>query len=244
MRIEPRPLETARFGVPFAALVVPVADPERLGTLLKAADESGTRAISARVESVSTNLVYLLEEAGFRLMDTLVTYSRALSGEYRQEPLPTGLRLSPGRESDADDVAAVAASAFKDYLGRYHADPRLDRRAADEAYIDWARRLVAGKSSDAIILCGLAEERLIGFIAGSSASGGSSEIILNAVHKDFESHGFYSALLSRYLAEAAARGDGLVRISTQLRNSRVQGVWSRHGFRLTQGHYTFHRWVD
>jgi GNAT superfamily N-acetyltransferase len=95
-----------------------------------------------------------------------------------------------------------------------------------------------------ITLCGFVNGKVVAFIAGSSRVGGGSEIILNGVHREAEGKGYYSALLSAYLEQAARRGDKHVIVSTQLQNIRVQRVWSRHGLELDQSYYTFHRWAD
>ena len=80
-----------------------------------------------------------MEENGFRLMDTLIYYTRHLV----KAPIPedtNDVQVRPVRSGEERQVEAIAFDAFKGYFGHYHADPYLDRVKCDEVYTDWAAR--------------------------------------------------------------------------------------------------------
>lgn len=239
-------MESARFGVRFARLTLADDDMEALGGVLDRADADGIDVTSVRADTLSLATVRALEDAGFRLMDTLVYYRRSLSPELtdRMEGAgKAGSVIVPLSAADAEAAAAISRSAFAGYLGHYHADPRLADDAATEAYADWIYRALRTPTAGQVALGCTVEGRLAGFILGLPRAGGSSEITLNAVHPDAQRGGVYRALLRRYLVLAQAHGDHDVLISTQLQNHAVQRVWSREGFLLSHAWHTLHRWA-
>ena len=239
MKVEPNRLESDRFGVSFARLTDPVHDREAAEALLQEADGQGTDVISARVDADDLPTVRMLEDGGFRIMDTLVYYQRDL-------PAPdlamTGPEIIPGSAEHVPACAQIAARAFSGYLGHYHADPRLDAEAADLAYVDWTSRLLTESADGQIALCAVIDGQVSGFLIGVRRGEAASEIVLNAVDPGVEGQGCYGALLRRYLRHAGGRGDRQVVISTQLQNYRVQRAWRREGFHLFGSFHTLHRW--
>jgi len=237
MKVVPNLLESDRFAVRFARLE---ADgPDDLARALAAADADGVDVTSARADATDLPSVRRLEEAGFRLMDTLVYHARALTPDDGAASDPRVFDLEP---NDADACADVARTAFRTYHGHYHADPRLSDDAAAEAYADWAARLVREPADGRLVLGARDGGSVAGFLAGVPRGDGSSEIILNAVRPDAQRTGLYGAMLRAFLARAAERGDERVMISTQLQNYAVQRAWARAGFILYQSFHTLHRW--
>jgi ribosomal protein S18 acetylase RimI-like enzyme len=235
-------LESRRFGVAFGRL--DAATPQSaLPAAISKADADGLQVLSTRVNATDLNYLGTLEDLGFRIMDTLVYYRRALTGGSvgaALAELPEAFELN---RADAEACSAIARHAFQGYMGHYHADPRLRGDAADAAYADWITRLLLTPSSDQISLGTASEQKLAGFLVGQPRENGASEIVLNAVSPDCRRAGHYSALLGEYLHRAEKRGDREVVISTQLQNYPVQRIWARAGFVLYSSFYTLHRWA-
>lgn len=241
MPIELNALERARFGVVAAHVRDPAAS---VAALDAAAAAEGVQMLTLRIDCGDHARIHAAEAGGFRLMDTIVYHERNLS----LAPLPVvpapEVTIRPAQTDDAAAVAEVARASFRDYLGHFHADPRLDSAAADAAYVEWARNGVLRQSDiqpARVLLCG---ERLAGFLTLRRNSVVEHEIVLNAVHPNFQRRGLYQRLLGDALATAHAAGAVRIIISTQLNNFAVQRAWAKHGFRVTRALHTFHKWYD
>jgi ribosomal protein S18 acetylase RimI-like enzyme len=239
--LEPNALETARFGVVTARLT----DPEvPLATVNAAAAEWGVRMITARVKAADLARAQAMEADGYRLMDTLVYYTRGLEDLPGANMLPRDAEIRHAVASDADAVADVARAAFRGYSGHYQADPRLDDMAADAAYVEWAKTSIARQTRAQPALVVLQKSRAVGFLTMRRNSAAEVEIILNAVHPVVQRSGLYSALIKRALGEGRAMGAERMIVSTQVTNAAVQRVWARRGFVFDRAFYTFHKWFD
>jgi GNAT superfamily N-acetyltransferase len=204
--------------------------------------ENAVRMLVARCAAEDLPAAQAMEAVGGRLMDTLVYYVRALDRPFPDETPRVPVRLL--RPGEADEVGRVATAAFRGYFGHYHADPRLDRGTADEAYADWAERSCLDRSVASSVLVAEHERHLIGFLTLLERGTEEQEIILNGVDPAFQRHGVYRALVLS--AMGRARGDGAKRlsVSTQLINIGVQKTWTRLGFEPSRSYYTFHLWFD
>jgi GNAT superfamily N-acetyltransferase len=240
MPIELNPLETARFGIVAARVNNVEASPEAIET---AARDQGVQMLTVRIPTQDLARVQDFEAAGYRLMDTLVCYSRSLD-DLPPRPAPSdGLSCRQAVPEDAGVVAGVARGAFTGYLGHYHADPRIDRAAADAAYVEWAESSVMRASPAAPVLVAESEGRIVGFLTLRSNSSEEMELVLSAVNHALSGRGAYAMLVSEALALGAARGFARVRTSTQINNYSVQRVWARLGFVHSSSLYTLHKWI-
>jgi ribosomal protein S18 acetylase RimI-like enzyme len=241
MPLEINDLETARFGIKAARLSDPSAPLDAVNAM---AAERGVRMITTRVEADELTRVHVLEADGYRLMDTLVYYVRRLDDLPDAAALPADVEIRPAAPEEAPDVAEVARAAFRGYFGHYHADPRLDNTAADEAYVEWAETSVLEQTRDRLAIVALQKIHIVGFLTLRRTSAEEAEITLNAVHPAAQRGGLYSALIARSLHEGRAMGAERMSVSTQLTNAAVQRVWARKGFVFDRALYTFHKWFD
>jgi ribosomal protein S18 acetylase RimI-like enzyme len=141
-------------------------------------------------------------------------------------------------------VAEIAAAAFAGYGGHYHADPRLDRAAADATYSDWARRSCAVPGVADRVWVVEDEGEVAGFLTLRVNGPAETEIVLNAVHPDRQRRGLYGRLVAAALAASLDRGAERCIVSTQLTNVPVQKSWVRLGFEPAYAFHTFHLWLD
>ena len=237
-------IETRRFGVVCARLHPGPVSGASLKEVHEDAKNKGVGMIAARIDVSALDQVHALEQAGYKLMDTLVWYGRRLSDAVAKSMATTSnIRLRLSEPCDADTVEAIASRAFANYFGHYHADPRLSRTAADAAYVEWARTSVAAATDLSPVLLAIEEEIVAGFATMRLNLSDEAEIVLNAVEPLRQGRGIYSALVKGALGQAETLGAKRIIISTQINNYPVQRVWSRLGFVHERSLYTFHKWL-
>ncbi|MEP1202183.1 MULTISPECIES: GNAT family N-acetyltransferase [Rhodobacterales] len=241
MPIKLNDLECRRFGIVAARLTDPTAPLDAVDAVARAASVD---LLTTRIDVADLPRVHALEQAGHRLMDTLVYYARPLTN------LPDGPRdsgqpkLRQATPSDSGDVAALARAAFSDYIGHYHADPQLDSVKADAAYVEWAETSVQTCSDAAPVLVAQDGRDILGFLTLRRNSAKEYEIVLNAVHPDAAGKGVYGSLVAGSLDLAQQAGAQRVIVSTQINNYAVQRIWSRLGLCHYKSIYTFHKWYE
>lgn len=239
MPIELNALESARFGIVAARVIDAQASVAEIDAAARA---KGAQMLTARVDVGDLPRVHALEEAGFRLMDTLVYYARDIGDVSDPAPSPQGVIIRPATEADATAVGDVARAAFVDYVGHYHSDPRLDNTAADAAYVEWAETSIRTADPSLPALVALQPDRVVGFLTLRLNSDVEIEIMLNAVHPEVQRRGIYRRLVEHAISVGRAAGCSLAIVSTQINNYAVQRVWSRLGFTHSRSLYTFHKW--
>ena len=234
------PIECERFG--FVTARGYLTHEVSLDTVLREANDLGAQVLMLRVPTTNLNGVQLALEHGAILADTLV-YFEAEVVEPKPVKLYKGLRHRMLGPQDALKVAALAKLAFKDYVGHYHADPKLSREAADEAYVSWAYRSCEGRPvADAIIGIENGNDEMIGFIT-LKRYGELATIELNAVSPLYQRRGIYTGLVGLSMYWAAQHSCRRISVSTQLNNVSVQKVWCRYGFEPARSYYTLHLWI-
>lgn len=237
--IELNALETRRFGVVAAHVRDPAASVDAVN---RAATSLGVAMLTVRIDCADHARIHAAEADGFRLMDSIVYHQRSLAEPWPR-PAPSGdVMVRAARPADAAAVGEVARAAFADYIGHFHADPRLDRAAADAAYVEWAQGSVMRQSERdpaRVVMC---DGRLGGFLTLRRNDEAEFEIVLNAVHPDLQRRGLYERLLADALATAHDAGAARIIVSTQLNNFPVQRAWAKCGFRLERALHTFHKW--
>jgi ribosomal protein S18 acetylase RimI-like enzyme len=239
MSIEINSLETKRFGITAARVTDPFADLKEINRAARAQD---VQMLTLRIDTGALARVHHLEDDGYRLMDTLVYYSRSLSDLPAPAANPEGETIRPATPEDASAVAAVARASFANYFGHYHADPRLSGKAADEAYVEWATKSV--ESCDAVSPVYVAESRgrIVAFLTTRIGPQGECEIPLNGVHPEAQGAGMYGRILEQGMKAMKEVGCDRVVVSTQINNIAVQRAWGRRGFRMIRSSYTLHKW--
>lgn len=232
-------LDTSRFGV-----ITARADGVSVGELsavLDFCDANDVELLIARcpVEDVAASQA--LTAANFLLMDTLVYYERDLGAS----PVNDGVtelieEIGPG---DADQVESIARECFHDYLGHYHADPRLDPGASTEVYASWARSSCETIGPDAFVLVSGKPNQRTGFSTFRLRSG-EGELVLGAVLPSARGKGLYRQLTLAGMLRLQASGAKRFSTSTHLSNWGAQSSWVAAGLRPSRAYHTFHRWFE
>ena len=204
--------------------------------------------LSIRVDSADLSCIHALEDAGFRLMDTLVTYCFDFDkSALGARDYPYAIREQA--ERDIEQVVGLAMLSFRDYIDHFHSDPTLDNQACDELYVEWARNSCLGVVADRV---SVAEDDVgvVGFATSKSHRNVSrftgrklGEIVLGCVSPKVRGGGVYTSLIHEGLCWFHNKVD-FVQVVTQINNTYVQRAWSSLGFRLIGSRSTFHKWYD
>jgi GNAT superfamily N-acetyltransferase len=230
------PLDTERWGV-VTAKMSPV-QVEQLPGALDFCQQNQVAFLIARCPVADLRAVQAMEQQGFLLMDTLLYFVRDLTA---LPPLPDEIR--PVRAADAESVRNLAAQAFQNYLGHYHADERLDRAACNAVYESWAYRSCQSKQVADEVLVFEANGHLSGFIT-IKRQGAVGEGPLYGVDPAAQGQGIGRALMIGALHWLKSHGAQRMVMSTQVTNVSSQKVWVRLGFEPSHAEYTFHKWFD
>lgn len=234
-------LETERFGVICAREEFLNSNLEDIN---KAAYKKAVSMVSMRVDVADIDRIHALEKDGYHLMDTLVYYGGSLENLQGLTTLLDGMVVRRASVSDKDAVSGVAQKVFRNYFGHYHADPRFDNDAADQAYVQWAENSISNVSDNTPVLIAEIKRQVVGFLTMRLNTPEEGEIVLNGVHPDHQCRGIYSSLFERSKYTLAEIGAKRAIISTQINNYAVQKVWARSGLVHEKSYYTFHKWYD
>jgi ribosomal protein S18 acetylase RimI-like enzyme len=230
--INPQPFESAIFGGPVFSVQMP-GDTSRSDI----ADMAGRiralpdlRLVSARIDAGDADQAEWLEEAGFMAVETLITFVRPLD-----LPLPADtIGVEPAQPGDHEGAVEIGRIAFTS--DRFHADGRLDRKAADRVKAEWVANGLAGRADSCLIV--RHGGRPAGFIL-CMRRGEDAVIDLVAVRPDCQGKGFGRALVLGALDHYRGRA---VRMSvgTQETNASSIGLYTGLGFVEARRSVTFH----
>ncbi len=183
----------------------------------------------ARVPTTSVDTVRQLEELGFRVVDTNVTFKGVVSGGRSNSGATRWAR--PG---DRNAVMTLAAHCFDH--SRLHLDPMIPRAVADRSRAEWAGTFFAGKRGDHMIL-GECDGALAGFAQLIGPRDGVLTIDLIGVAAPFRRRGVAGSLVS---AAGAIPGTRSLRVGTQIANIGSLRLYEGLGFRIAETHYVLH----
>ncbi|MEW6322833.1 MAG: hypothetical protein AB1635_17320 [Acidobacteriota bacterium] len=219
---------------------------EILSTCIESCRDAGIWHLTARVDVADLFGVGVLEEHGFRLMDSLVTYTT----RPRKEP-PNDVRamgtIRPFAPPDAPELLEIAREAYQGFRGRFHLDPHIPDARSDEFYVEWARQVVGAQMADMVLVAEGAEGRLLGFLAFRRrepvSTVGRVPVFgngLGACRRD--APGAYAGLI-RAGTLWAHEHDGVAECQTQNYNFPVVRIYEAVGAHYVRAEYTLHAWI-
>lgn len=229
-----------------AAFGFPVAQIERLQirNLMGAAqefaqvaawiDQQGVRIASCRLAHDQLRESMLLEERGFRFVEMVI--SPRFEGLDQVEPTDDGIEIRLAEAGDVPSLQAIAQSAFGHE--RFHVDPRLDRKLADQRYGNWVASTLGHGSQKLLKIT--ERDRLIGVFIVERLASGDAYWHLTAIAPEWQGQGYgcrvWRAMLNRH------REEGCLGLATNVsvRNVAVLNLYARLGFRFQPPQMTFH----
>ncbi len=240
-RIDLSPLDEERFGIRSARASNMSTD--SLQAVFDFCNTHQVKFLIVRCSTLDLSTTQAMEQAGFRIMDTLIYYHRDLKASiiFNQD---NSHFVRPVRTDEADIVRRVAIDTFQNYGGHYHADPRLSRVKCDETYASWAERSVIMRTTGSEVLVAEDESGIIGLATLRMNSPEEGEGLLFGVTPRARGRRVYSSLMNHAMDWCQSKGAQRMIISTQITNLTSQRTWIRCGFEPTYSYYTFHRWFD
>jgi RimJ/RimL family protein N-acetyltransferase len=205
--------------------------------------EHDVKLLIARTPTIGIHAAQAMEEDGYRLMDTLVYYSKPLKDRPLVE-LDGDVTPRPIQLGEEEGVKQVAETAFRGYSGHYHADQRLPREQCDQVYPSWAYNLCIDKSEDLEVFVVDSQSEITGFGAFRMNNPAEGEGVLFGVSPTFQRRGIYRSILIAGINWCIQSGADRVVSSTQITNIASQRAWIGLGFEPTKAYYTFHKWFD
>jgi ribosomal protein S18 acetylase RimI-like enzyme len=233
--LQPAPLDSARFGIQVAR--ARHATDVDAGPLLQQIRHSSADLIILRTDAGDSRIVTALQQQGEFVIhaDTLVYHGLSLhEGAGCESP---DVRRAVTADSAA--IAAIAAASFQGYRSHYTANPLLSQDLVHKGYVEWSQSRLdeANDSSATWVVCD--GEAVAGF-ATCDQSGGTVDIVLNAVDPGFERRGHYGRLLNHLIHHYSSRSLDRLIVSTQIWNYGVQRQWAKAGLRLYTAMDTYH----
>lgn len=235
------PWDSAYFGTPtyrlftglFGAGAAPADLATAAGALRQQLGAQGAFYAFGVVPAQDVALLQALTAGGWRLVETRLTYYRAVPAA--AEALPSfAVRLA--RPDEAAAVGRVAAAA-RNPFDRVHADAWFGPARADAYLACYAEAAVAGTRADAVLLPaepGLAVDSFLAIddlrADAAALSVRCSRVLLTAVGP--ANRGWHHRLVAATLHRAAELGHTHVLMTTQATNGAVFRTSEKLGFRL------------
>jgi len=234
------PLDEDRFGVSVARAMDMTS--EKLPAALEFCRVQGVQFLIARCSTRELLSLQAMEESGFRLMDTLMYFDFNL--HHKTLPPRRDLNVRIVQPQDVDAVKEISRQAFRGYDSHYHADPRLDRSACDEIYVDWAVRSCSQKDLADEVFVAESDNGILGFLALKMDKTKIADCRLYAVSQQAQRSGVGQALLIESLHWCVKKRLASMTISTQITNIASQKACVRVGFEPYISFYTLHKWFE
>ena len=178
----------------------------------------------------------LLEENGFRFIEMVL---RPQLNELQKQIIDEDdLQIWRATQADFDELRTIAESSFT--YERYHVDPRLDSKLADERYGGWVNNCL--QQEEKRLLKILDGDRLIGFFLVEATSSQSIYWHLTAISPQWQGRGYGKRVWRAMLRHHQIEGFDTVTTTISVRNIRVLNLYARLGFHFLPPEMTFH-WI-
>jgi GNAT superfamily N-acetyltransferase len=202
--------------------------------------------VISRIPSADIPLLNELEDRGFRVKDTQLTYRHSLAnGIVRPRVESKGFRIRKFEPADTEALVRVAQESFSGY-GHYAADAKLDPVKCAEIYEDWARNTCRdSKVADQIVVAER-EGALIGYLSFKIKSAGKEKYAaggMGAVSNEHRSLGVFSAIVREGLKWGREIGLAWEEHNVIAANLPVNHAFIRCGFRPSHSVVTLHAWL-
>jgi predicted acetyltransferase len=238
-------LDTERFGFRVAKINDFEGDPETITSQLK---NAGVKLIISRVKSNETRLINNLEDIGFRVKDSQVTYRYDLSKinteifNFKSE-----LAIRAYNEKDLSQMVCIAEESFQGY-GHYFADDRLNKNVCLEIYKDWIWKSCTDRKIADKIFVAETNGEIMGFLSFKINKDNNKEEYavggIGAVSRRFRNKGVFPAIVKKGLIWGKETGLIWEEHNVITSNFPVNCVFSKIGFRIVESYLTLHCWQD
>lgn len=218
-----------------------IKDP--LSFIFQICDKEGISHLSCRISTDDYSAIHSLEEEGFRIMETLVTYLFN-KRKHKVLQLKDMSKIRSFKNGDLESLIEMVRGAFP--LSRFYLDPKIPNEYVDKFYIKWVKECCKGSLADKVLVAerkgeiiGFLSyrinkelEKLTGYKIGCQ---GLSTVSKRGV-------GVYPALVKKSIQDFVQLYD-FAEFDTQINNYEVIKIWQRFGFDFVRSKYSFHKWL-
>lgn len=187
---------------------------------------------TAKVPADDIGLTNILVDAGFRVVDVTLTFSKN-----------AGVAQACGsvREATTGDegsVREIARSAFR--YSRFHLDPLISNELANTIKMEWAGNFFKGLRGNAMLVAEM--EGAVGGFCQLIVRNGDAIVDLIAVKTSFSRRGLARKLLAGVTVWAENRNISIQRlvVGTQAANTASVNLYESLGFRLASSTLVLH----
>ncbi len=215
-----------------------------LSILIKLCKKQGFVHLSCRIDTADLSGVHALEQNGFFLMDTVVTYVFNRH-KHRLLKIKNMHKIRLFRKRDLPVLMKIAEQSFS--KDRFHQDAHIPIKKSNGLFKEWVKSscaesnlnktFVVQKNKTAVGFLTFALNKELEKLSGYKIAGHG----LSAVKP--QAKGAYVSLVKAAVKEVILHYDCL-EFDTQLNNHEVIRVWQRFGFDCIREKYTFHKWLQ
>jgi ribosomal protein S18 acetylase RimI-like enzyme len=186
----------------------------------------------AKLDVSEVSRLATLTDAGFRVVDTALTFDGVISGT-------PGSHVRFARPEDRAQVARIAGSAFR--YSRFHLDPRVPAGVADAIKSSWAANYFDGNRGDGMVVAER-DGKVAGFLQLLRAP--QDRLIIDLIGVDPVLQG--QGLGREMILHAARHGIGdnripaIITVGTQAANIPSVRLYESLGLRLRSAQYVAH----
>lgn len=214
-----------------------------LRPILEFCRDCQVRFLIARCSASEIRLARTMEEEGFRLADTQLHFFRALA----RPPLPerdANFEVRPVSEAEIDILAEVAASAFRDYRGHYHEEPRLAQTTSSaEIYSSWAVNSWRDRQRGGNVWLAWYRGKPVAFICSRRLGPQEADLgLAGAIPAFIRRAPVMQEMINEMLIQWKKQGLVRVRACILLTNISIHRILVGLDFRLVRSVHTFHFW--
>lgn len=218
--LKPSPFEAEHLGGPAYWLM----EPGQSETAVAYAQQTDTKLIACRSNTD-------LSAAGFRKIETLVTFEIAIADLPRVE-VPLGIEIRQAGGADIEASRSLAIAELRQ--NRFHADPGINDSAADAMRAAWIENDIRGRADRVMLAC--QDGTVVGFNA-LLVRGDVVIIDLIAVSAEAQGQGIGKALVA---AIGKADDSRMIRVGTQAANGTSIAFYKSLGFHEVDRQDTWH----
>lgn len=199
---------------------------------------AGKSFVFAKLPPASVETAKDLCHAGFTLVDTSIVLEKAPGSSCVNGANPD-ISVSLAAPGDFDAATDIAGSCFE--FSRFHLDPLIPNRIADNIKREWVMSYCEGRRGTELLVA-KTEGRVSGFLAVLTAGADRDRVAtidLIGVAPEWRRRGVADALVSRFTQDWEARV-GVLRVGTQLVNQPSLRLYQNNGFKVVDSSYVMH----
>ena len=188
----------------------------------------------AKVACADITSIKALEKSGFNLIETNTQFDRSNTEPWPEVELPSYHSTRFAEPADVAAVEKVAATSF--VYTRFHLDPMIPDKMANDIKSHWAGNFFTGTRGDWMVVL-IFHGKVVGFLQLLSKDG-TNIIDLIAVDKTHQGRGLAAGMVE-FAAKQCGEWDRML-VGTQISNIPSTRAYEKLGFRMCDSSYVFH----